>query len=58
MQDIIPGKINSRKPDLPERSGHRVAVGDVQHRKKATTTVRQSRNRKRLISDGSVFSSL
>jgi anthranilate synthase/aminodeoxychorismate synthase-like glutamine amidotransferase len=55
MQNIIPCKINSRKPDLTESSGHRFAVGDVQHREKANTAARQSRNRKRLISGGSVF---
>jgi hypothetical protein len=34
MQRVFPGKINSRKPYLPEGSGDRVAVGDVQHGKR------------------------
>jgi hypothetical protein len=40
MQDIIPGKICSRKSDLPEGAGDRLAVGDVQHLKKAITDIR------------------
>jgi hypothetical protein len=37
MQDIIPGKINSRKPDLPKGAGDRLSVGDMQHKGKAST---------------------
>ncbi len=31
MQDIIPGKIDSREPDLPEGAGNGLAIGDMQH---------------------------
>jgi hypothetical protein len=31
MQAISPGKIRSRKSDLPEGAGNRVAIGDVKH---------------------------
>jgi hypothetical protein len=34
MQDIHPGEINSRKPDLPEGAGNRFSIGNVQHQGK------------------------
>jgi hypothetical protein len=32
MQDIIPGKVRSGKPDLPEGAGDGLSVGDMQHK--------------------------
>jgi len=37
MQRIIPRKICSRKPDLPEGAGDRFAIGDMQHQEEANT---------------------
>jgi anthranilate synthase/aminodeoxychorismate synthase-like glutamine amidotransferase len=37
MQHVIPGKISSWKPDLPEGAGNGLSVGDVQHEGEAST---------------------
>ncbi len=34
MQSVIPCKVNSGEPDLPEGAGDGLAVGDMQHEKR------------------------
>jgi hypothetical protein len=36
MQNIIPGEINSRKPDLAKGASNGLAIGDVQHWERLT----------------------
>jgi hypothetical protein len=36
MQAVLPGKIRSWKPNLPEGAGNGFSVGDMQHQEKAT----------------------
>ena len=38
MKAVLPGKICSRKSDLPEGAGDGVAIGDVQHQKRLAQT--------------------
>jgi hypothetical protein len=37
MQAVIPCKVHSWKPDLPEGAGDGLSVGDMQHKGEAST---------------------